>query len=381
MSQAGIINVIDNNPEIPITFVADAGSAVALFNILNVLGTGGITTSGAGNTITINGAGIVAAMTLTGNSGGALSPTANNWNIFGAAVAAGTSPVATSGAVSTLTVNVQRSQAIAATNASNVGLAAFNSAQFTVDGNGFVSLIGGPTPAIDSLGVQATSGAGTNPVFPDGSGIIQIEGSLVAAGTNPLRSVSTAANTLQMQIQTSTALAAEDSTRVGLANFDSASFAVSAGGFVTAAATGLGKTLTGDTGGALPPTANNWNILGGPGVTVTGAGSTLTVNSVVFTDQGASTTIASDNAYFVTGAFAMTLPAAPLQGELCIVYADTTSTVTVTANAGQVIRLGTNVTAAAGSITSGSRGDSISLRYRTSGAEWNAVSATGGWIF
>lgn len=38
-------------------------------------------------------------------------------------------------------------------------------------------------------------------------------------------------------------------------------------------------TLTGDTGGALSPTAGNINILGGTGVSVAGAGSTLTINA------------------------------------------------------------------------------------------------------
>lgn len=37
-------------------------------------------------------------------------------------------------------------------------------------------------------------------------------------------------------------------------------------------------TLTGDTGGALSPTGGNINILGGDGITVDGAGSTLTIN-------------------------------------------------------------------------------------------------------
>jgi hypothetical protein len=83
-------------------------------------------------------------LTITGNTGGPLSPTAGNWNIFGAAVAAGSTPVTTVGVASTLTVNVQRTQTIASTNAANVGLAAFNAAQFSVDGNGFVSL-GGST--------------------------------------------------------------------------------------------------------------------------------------------------------------------------------------------------------------------------------------------
>jgi hypothetical protein len=82
------------------------------------------------------------ANTITGQSGGSLSPTAGNWNIYGGTSAAGTTPVSTSGAGSTLTTNVQISQAIAATDATKIGLAAFNSANFTVDANGFVSSSG-----------------------------------------------------------------------------------------------------------------------------------------------------------------------------------------------------------------------------------------------
>lgn len=81
--------------------------------------------------------------TITGQSGGALSPTTGNWNISGATAAAGTTPVVTSGAVSTLTVNVQISQALAATDATKIGLSNFDSGDFTVDANGFVSLAGG----------------------------------------------------------------------------------------------------------------------------------------------------------------------------------------------------------------------------------------------
>lgn len=54
------------------------------------------------------------------------------------------------------------------------------------------------------------------------------------------------------------------------------------GGSATWTITGPGAsdvdTLTGDTGGALSPTGGNINILGGDGITVAGAGSTLTIN-------------------------------------------------------------------------------------------------------
>lgn len=83
------------------------------------------------------------ANTITGNTGGALSPTAGNWNIFATINPAGTTPLQTAGSGSTLSINLQRAQAAAATDATKVGVAVFNSAQFSVDANGFVSVIAG----------------------------------------------------------------------------------------------------------------------------------------------------------------------------------------------------------------------------------------------
>ncbi len=71
--------------------------------------------------------------------------TANNTITFnGVVVAAGTNPVRTDGtAPATMALEVQTAQAIASTDATKIGLAAFNSADFTVDANGFVSSAGG----------------------------------------------------------------------------------------------------------------------------------------------------------------------------------------------------------------------------------------------
>lgn len=106
--------------------------------------------------------GSITANKITGDLGGALSPSLGNWNILGASTAAGTSPVSTSGLVSTLTVNVQKSQAIASTDATKVGLANFNSANFSVDANGFVSLVagGGFTWSVITADQSAVAGNG-----------------------------------------------------------------------------------------------------------------------------------------------------------------------------------------------------------------------------
>ena len=96
-------------------------------------------TTGANSlAMTVTG-GSTVGKTITGNLGGPLSPTLGNWNLLGSTVLAGSTPFYTVGLGSTMTFNIQRSQAIASTDSTKVGLAAFNSANFTVDANGFVS--------------------------------------------------------------------------------------------------------------------------------------------------------------------------------------------------------------------------------------------------
>ncbi len=209
-------------------------------------------------------------------------------------------------------------------------------------------------------------------------GVLNVLGATVAAGTSPLVTAG-AGNTVTINAQRSQALGAADATKVGLSNFSSADFAVAATGFVTLATTGAAKTITGDSGGALSPTANNWNILGGPGVTTTGSGSTLTINSVVFTDTTA-TTMAVDNGYFATAAGTYNLPATAAQGELIHIICDTAGAVIVDAPALNFIRVGSLITAASGTATSTSIGDSLTLRYRLSSLTWEATSVIGTWL-
>lgn len=53
MSQAGILDVPSAYPVIPTQFDADSGSAVPVANVLNIYGSGLVSTSGSGNTITV----------------------------------------------------------------------------------------------------------------------------------------------------------------------------------------------------------------------------------------------------------------------------------------------------------------------------------------
>lgn len=300
MSQVNLIDIENANPQIPTQFDTDSGTAIPLANTLEIVGGIGVTTSGSGNTVTVSltggGAGIdeinVDTFTAPGtnpvlpNGSGAITVT-------GAQVLAGTvgaNVIRTDSlAANSYTIQVQQASSSAVANASVNGVAHFNSGQFTVN-QGFVSLTGSGL-AVDSFAVDT----GTSPIVPDGTGLVTISGSSVAPGTNPVRSNGTGANALTLEVQRSQAIAAADSTKVGLCNFDSSSFSVAATGFVTASTTGLLKTLTGDTGGALSPTSNNINTLGSGSITIAGSGSTLTTqltgltNHAVLVGAGTST--------------------------------------------------------------------------------------------
>lgn len=110
----------------------------------------------------------------------------------GSTVVAGVNPVRTDGTgANTMALEVQISQAIAATDATKIGLANFNSSHFSVDANGFVSLAGGGGAA-DSFQVDSVTAPGVNPVVPNGSGLV------IVAGVGGTSTFSAAANTISI---------------------------------------------------------------------------------------------------------------------------------------------------------------------------------------
>lgn len=149
-------------------------------------------------------------------------------------------------------------------------------------------------------------------------------------------------------------------------------------GTITISASGtVPIQFTADTGTAAP-SSGNINILGGPGVTTNASGSTVTINSVVFTDTTALT-MTSDNGYYATSAGTYGLPTSPAQGEMVIIVADTAGAVVVDAPSTHLIRIGNQITSAGGTLTSTAIGDSLTLRYRASSTTWFAVSSMGNW--
>jgi len=249
--------------------------------------------------------------------------------VTGAQVAAGTvgtNVIRTDSlAANTYTIEIQRSTSAGVSTLADNGVCHFNSGQFTVDGNGFVSLSGGGL-AIDSIQVDTFTAPGTNPVAPNGAGLITVTGGQVAAGTtaNVIQTDSLAANTYTIQVQRSQAVASSTVGDNGVCHFNSAHFTVDSNGFVSANNSGTGWV-------------------------------------VVTTNQ----TLADSTGYFANGVgrLTFTLPATTAVGDTYEIQAMAATGWTVAQGAGQSIVLEglSSTVGAGGSITSTALGDWIRI--------------------
>ena len=131
-------------------YTENTGTATPMAGNLNVFGTNGITTTGSGNTITINGSGLASKFNVDAHTAPGTDPVlpdgTGTVTITGGQVPAGTTTnvIRTDSlAANTYTIEVQRSQAVATSTVGDNGVSHFNNANFTVDSNGFVSILGG----------------------------------------------------------------------------------------------------------------------------------------------------------------------------------------------------------------------------------------------
>jgi len=149
------------------------------------------------------------------------------------------------------------------------------------------------------------------------------------------------------------------------------------------------ETLTGNTGGAVPPTDNNISVLGSGSIVVTGSPgtSTLTISNTnggfVWTDEAASFAAVPQNGYFCTATLTATMPASAglTNGSTVIFYVDSSNPVTIQCNTGQKIQVGDSTSVSGGVAVSSSLyiGSTLTLVYRVVNSTWNSISSLGTW--
>lgn len=420
---------ISASASVPITFTEDAGSATPAANNINIFGTSaqGISTSGAADTVTITAANAsavqkgvasfdvtnftVAAGNVTSN---AITITAGTGLDTGGSVNLGgsvtldlevpvTVPHGGTGRI-TLTDNgvlygdVANPVGMTAAGTDGQVLIAATGlppAFATITGTEGVTLTPGanilniglvnvPNSALQNSSITIAAGAGISvvgsPVSLGGMVTISATGTIVTQfsadsgvatpAANNINLLGTAAQGVSTSASGATvtfSVANATTTTKGVASFNTNDFTVSAGA-VSLNATGAGKTITGDSGGALSPTLNNWNILGGTNITTSGAGSTLTI---AVDPPFAATTLTANSLILGNGASNVSALGAATDGQLPI--GDTGGPpILATLTAGS----GISIVNAAGSITISASGVAsssyvLNLANNNNGAQIN----------
>lgn len=167
------------------------------------------------------------------------------------------------------------------------------------------NLAAGPVPPTVATSYVTNSGTAA-----PAANVLKVLGTAVAAQNIPIETTGSG-NTVTVVAQYASAAASSVGTNAGFSSFDSKDFTVDANGFVSASGTGFLNTLTGNLGGAIPPTANNINILtAGTTVKFSGSGSTLTQNfalsNLLIGTTGSITTGTANTSLGSSAAFSLT---------------------------------------------------------------------------
>lgn len=96
--------------------------------------------------------------------------------------------------------------------------------------------------------------------------------------------------------------------------------------------------------------------------------------------SGTVGTLSVENGYLFTGASTATLPASPVYGNTLVLICDTSSSVVISANTGQKIRIGATINSStAGTATNTAYGNSMVLTYNSTNTSWIAYGVQGNW--
>lgn len=141
-----------------------------------------------------------------------------------------------------------------------------------------------------------------------------------------------------------------------------------------------------DDGNSAVPAANVLEVLGGSGTfTSLGAPNQIKVNVVndgfPWSEQNANFNAAIQNGYFCNALLTATLPASAglLIGNTIIFFIDTASVVTIQAGVGEMIQIGSAISAAGGTATSNTRGAILELVFKPSDLTWHTIASLGVW--
>jgi len=277
---------IDVSAAVPLQFDEDVGSAAPALNILNIVGAGGITTSGALDTVTITAGGTLASH-FTEDSGTA-TPVAHNLNILGGV------GITTSGAGSTVTIDA--SGDVATLYTEDAGTAAPSGNNLNIVGSAGITTSGaGSTVTVTAGGTiptQFTENTGT--AIPAGN-VLNVLGFSGISTTGAGNTISiTPGSTLATLYTEDAGTAAPSGNNLNIKG---------SGGITTS---GAGSTVTVIAGGTIPtsfvedagsaiPSAHVLNVIGGTGISTSGAGNTITItntstSSTTFNEDAGSAT-------------------------------------------------------------------------------------------
>jgi hypothetical protein len=273
--------------------------------------------------LSIGGGGTTIVSTLTGNSGGPVSPTGNNINTIGS----GSITIVGSPGTSTLTT-----QLTGLTNHNVLVGSGTDTITKVAPGTAGVPLVSQGAASDPIFGTATVPGGGT------GTTSFNINGVVVSGntGTAPLSAVT-------------------------LNN---------------------GQLAIGQTGGV--PVANT--LTAGVGISISNAPGSITISTIgsgfTWNVIGASQTLAVNNGYFCTsgGALSLALPAVSAVGDAISIVLDGSTSWTVTQpNAATRIRIGNQQTTlgVGGSLASTMVGDAIELICETANARWVVIEMIG----
>lgn len=356
VTASGDTLTIDASSGVAIDFATDSGTATPALNVIQIVGGEGIDTSGATNIVTISGenasdtnkgiasfdsgdftvtAGNVVlnasgvGQTITGDAGGALSPSSGNWTFTGG------NNIGTSGAGSTLTINLDGTT----DHAVQVGNATNSLTSLAVGATNQVLL--GNTGADPSWGTVGNSALTNSSItLTEGTGI-DITVSPVSLGSS---------TTISFDVTEVGAIPTSITTDSGTVTPSGNTFAVLGAGTVSTGGSGATLTITGSGGGFT------WNA-------VAGTSQNAAVNNGYITQNAGQTTV--------------NLPGTCAVGDVIRVAGSGAAGWIIDAPAGDTINVGSSVTSSGGTVTSTDDKDAIELLCITADSVWTTISLIG----